>query len=772
MPGEDKILLKHPEAIIAYKIIKEHSATYKVHLPKPDKGGGFLIHFKMEVALPSRCRQSSISETGVRLREPIRFSFPKSYPFHAPTIYLRKDFNDKLPHINPLIMIDMAEGITPCIYDGSLDELLLRDADGLTDIINHLSEWLGKAAINDLIDSRQGWEPMRRDFDSGWIVYDVSEMRGLVTDKNDYAIFPGKFIQSKYAKNDSQIVFGIVDQSETLKLSAGLLGQMKRYRKKDSDEIKFDSMVFFIWADKGNDTNRYAPDEVATFDQFIENAEQYGCKGSLQNALNEFFWAGAQAGWYNYQLPIFIILCARRPIHMIGTDSNLELIAYKIDCKIEKLPSKIIGVGPTLQINPMSSVISLGHRHMLNPRLLRQMSGSDLNTVNGPVVMIGCGSVGSKIAMHLAKSGCGPFLLIDKGIFSPHNAARHALTFTELPLPKTELLADEISSLRQVATPIFSDVISLLDIPTDKSTAIPSNTSLIIETTGSIAVREKLASLCPESLPGRLFHAALYEQGRIGIIAVEGSSRNPNVNDLLVKFWNTRANNEQLSLNFFKNKDMVSRQDIGMGCGSHTMIMPDTRVSLYSAGMSEKARQIIEKGASEYGELWIGLLDDADMGVQWKKHSQNKSIILKICCNNEWEIRILQEAYNEITEEANKWGRIETGGVLIGRIFINRRCITIARVLEAPVDSTRSPCSFMLGTTDLRKSISKIFERSGGTLSYVGTWHSHPSGSGEPSSTDRQSYERLKALRLGAPSVFLIWTPNGLKAIIDEGKLS
>ncbi len=103
---------------------------------------------------------------------------------------------------------------------------------------------------------------------------------------------------------------------------------------------------------------------------------------------------------------------------MIGTDSNLELIAYKIDCKIEKLPSKIIGVGPTLQINPMSSVISLGHRHMLNPRLLRQMSGSDLNTVNGPVVMIGCGSVGSKIAMHLAKSGCVPSCSLTKA-YSP-----------------------------------------------------------------------------------------------------------------------------------------------------------------------------------------------------------------------------------------------------------------------------------------------------------------------------------------------------------------
>jgi len=169
---------------------------------------------------------------------------------------------------------------------------------------------------------------------------------------------------------------------------------------------------------------------------------------------------------------------------------------------------------------------------MLNKRLLRQMSGYDINIENGPVVMIGCGSVGSKIAMHLARSGCGPFYLIDNGIFAPHNAARHALTFPEIPIKKTELLAEEINYLRQNAKFLSCDVISILDKPPNDNETIPPNTSLIIETTGSIAVREKLASLSPE-ISVRLFHAALYESGRIGVIAVEGQLRNPNVERLI-----------------------------------------------------------------------------------------------------------------------------------------------------------------------------------------------------------------------------------------------
>lgn len=762
----------HPESDSAYKIIKAHSAITKVNLPQPYENGGFLIRFKMEVSLPSRCRKQGVTETGVKLIEPITFFFPPSYPFHAPIIYLRKDFNSKLPHINPLINVDIVEGITPCVYEGSLNELLLRDADGLTDIINHLSEWLGKAAINDLIDFKQGWEPIRRDFNSGWIVYDLSEMRNLINDNNGYAIFYGRFIQSQFDNKDLQLIFGTIDQTKQLKMSAGLIDQLQRYQKKEGIGIRFDSIIFFIWPDKDAVANNYTPDIVTNFQQFVENAEQYGCKIPLHNALNELFWAFDQIGWYYTQFPIFFILCARRPEHLIGTDSNLELVCYKVDCKFEKTLSQIASTRLTLTINPSALVTALGHRHMLNKRLLRQMSGADLNTENGPVVMIGCGSVGSKIAMHLARAGCGPFHLIDNGIFAPHNAARHALTFAEIPIKKTDLLAEEINSLRQVVKISSCDVIRLLDKPANDNDAIPANASLIIETTGSIAVREKLASLTPENLPGRLFHAALYESGRIGVIAIEGPLRNPNVDDLLVKFWDNRVNDEQLFLKFSKNETVASRQDVGMGCGSYTMVMPDTHISAYTAGMAEKARNIIEKGGPENGELYIGLLDESNMGVQWKRSSQKQSTILRTGSSNIWEIRILEEAHNQIKEEAEKWKNIETGGVLIGRIFINRRCITIARVIEAPIDSVRTENSFILGTKDLRKTVSKIFERSGGTLSYVGTWHSHPSGSTNPSDTDKESYDRLKKLRLGAPAVFLIWTPNGFGAIIDEGKLA
>ncbi|WP_201722252.1 ThiF family adenylyltransferase, partial [Sulfitobacter sp. HI0023] len=39
---------------------------------------------------------------------------------------------------------------------------------------------------------------------------------------------------------------------------------------------------------------------------------------------------------------------------------------------------------------------------------------------------LGCGSLGSKIAMHLARSGRAPISVIDNDTMEPHNYARHS----------------------------------------------------------------------------------------------------------------------------------------------------------------------------------------------------------------------------------------------------------------------------------------------------------------------------------------------------------
>ncbi|MCK4794825.1 MAG: Mov34/MPN/PAD-1 family protein, partial [Desulfobacteraceae bacterium] len=169
--------------------------------------------------------------------------------------------------------------------------------------------------------------------------------------------------------------------------------------------------------------------------------------------------------------------------------------------------------------------------------------------------------------------------------------------------------------------------------------------------------------------------------------------------------------------------------------------------------------------------LWIGTLEANELQVSWRLFELGQTRVLNVKAKNVWEIRILELASDQIAKDVEKYGEIETGGVLIGRISLTRRCFTISRVLEAPSDSERSQSLFVLGTKGLRAKVKEIHDKSGGFLNYIGTWHSHPKG-GKPSALDSDSLERMKRLRFGAPAVSLIWTPSGFNAIVDEGKLS
>ncbi|WP_252401086.1 ThiF family adenylyltransferase, partial [Escherichia coli] len=65
--------------------------------------------------------------------------------------------------------------------------------------------------------------------------------------------------------------------------------------------------------------------------------------------------------------------------------------------------------------------------HALSPELLARTSGIPYAATSQPLVVLGCGSVGSKVAMQLGRAGFGSMTFVDNEPMSPHNAARHAL---------------------------------------------------------------------------------------------------------------------------------------------------------------------------------------------------------------------------------------------------------------------------------------------------------------------------------------------------------
>lgn len=141
----------------AYFQLQRHRGLARVGAPKLVDETTH-IEVEVEVQLPSRAQRAGVSGTGVRSLETCLLIFGSDWPLSSPRVFLREDFPLNLPHINPH---QAGQPVSPCIFEGSLDELLHRF--GLDAIVDQLIDWLHKAAAGVLLDLAHGWEPTRRD---------------------------------------------------------------------------------------------------------------------------------------------------------------------------------------------------------------------------------------------------------------------------------------------------------------------------------------------------------------------------------------------------------------------------------------------------------------------------------------------------------------------------------------------------------------------------------------------------------------------------------
>lgn len=109
------------------------------------------------------------------------------------------------------------------------------------------------------------------------------------------------------------------------------------------------------------------------------------------------------------------------------------------------------------------------------------------------------------------------------------------------------------------------------------------------------------------------------------------------------------------------------------------------------------------------------------------------------------------------TAAASCSGQAEAGGVLLGA-YRGADMEVTGLTRPGPMDQRRL---YSFTRTDpLHDAANRLaWERSGGTVSYVGEWHSHPSGRVTPSSLDLGTW-RSEARRCARPMVFVLVVPG------------
>jgi hypothetical protein len=752
----------------AIRLISEHPEVALVESPIFDPQTRCNeVRVTIKVSLPSRWLAKGISPNGVRSLEPVTLVFPPEYPIKPPIVYLRFDFDRSHPHIQPG-PVDYPP--RPCLVDGNLGELLHHR--GLVSILDQLVEWLNRAAMDNLINPEQGWEPVRRDGIVDCIVADADNLRSWVDRRGGFVFLPLSYRSVSHSAKEHEdtcraMHYLTVVGQQRLTLGPDALPQLLRRRIDNQGNAWGASLGILAWPGKQSSgelifADRYLPETVSDFQGLIARATEYGCKSELDEAFSLLSKRGAAWNSKGINFPVAVILIARRPYNLIGSDSPLEICPYLMEIQ---LPTKL-----TRKIS--AAVRPVGHLHMVSRPLLARVSGKQPRLEAGPWVLIGCGSLGSKVALHLARLGDAPQVLIDNDILSPHNVARHA----SLPLTppdqafwmgyKAEALAKVINCLGQSATSRIQDICTFLQDARGLKKVLPKDSWALVNTTASLVVREALSAIPSADRP-RVIEAALFAAGKVGIIAVEGPEGNPNVGDLISEFYHL-AGYQALTPEIFE-KSAIRRQEVGQGCGSATMVMTDARVSLHAAGVAEALGILRQEGLpAKGGLLWVGQATADGLGLVWEQESIPPCQIVACEGHNSWRVRISDRACRLIQEEVDRHPMVETGGILIGRYSEVARTFYVTDVLSAPPDSKRNTAEFILGTEGVRYELMQYVEASGGSLYCLGTWHSHLQDS-PPSTQDRTLAEAVAPTRL-YPSVLLIHATAGFRALMASAK--
>lgn len=749
----------------ALNLMTEHPSVSRVGHPQFNEASGIVsAEVEFEVHLPSEWKSRRQSPTGVRAKEVLRFDFPAHFPLYPPRLSLRADFNRNLPHIQPWL----TEGRpVPCIYDGKMAELLQNE--GMLGIANQTAHWLRRAAQDTLIDPHQGWEPVRRDCLIDSVVADADRLSGLVKRDNAPRFYRFYYLRA-IDSNGSPSIHGTLT-TDAVALRPDKAPPICQERALDTPlDTKLQlyqgqSLGLVVWSRKSpsgkpiiNDT--YLPETMTTIGELKKRATLYGCGTELNDALD---WFRKCLAPHQILTPISIavVLLARRPFKVIGTRSSIELCLYVVDVRTRELSSNY----ETIAVRPAAQL------HAVSRTLLARMSGGTSESERPEWTLIGAGSLGSKIALHLARAGNGPAKVVDNETMRPHNVARHSLVpmTSHLAVPRLNLkaaaLCEALYELNQKATPIPQDAVALLTYKQPVKHWSKQSWA-IVNTTASSVVREALTAT--NLFPTRIIETSLFAGGRVGMITVEGPNRNPNTSDLMAEFYGFLRGHLALAKVVFGNDGKVSRELVGQGCGSLTMPMSDGRISLFAAGMSEYLLARQRDGLPEHnGQLLVGQLSHDGLAVDWQIVEVPPTTVIATRFDNEkWQIHIHQRAVAKINEEVARWPGVETGGVLMGRISEASRTVRIVDTLPAPEDSLRTANQFVLGKKGLSRHMERYSDECAGSLYCLGTWHNHISSQG-PSMTDRATARSVSLTRL-TPSVFLIQTPDGFQVFLSH----
>ena len=667
----------------------------------------------------------------------------------------RDDFPRDIGHIYPT-PADRPASL--CLARAGLQPVY--DRYGIDGVLDRLINWLHDAKTGQLMLDH--WEPVPmgdgQDFRSGF--YDIAFFQQLaLSHPHGGSRFGFALLWTEDMGGHVDFLSPKPDLTNYTQLHAARkqVGESPRNEPGVVDNIPW----VFVWSDNDHPIDRQLFGVWNTYGEIevglAETNIAARLPASIMEALHELADRDAPVGT---PLGLLVGVWRPKPIsdNMFGVAKDtaarcLEIRAYLLHCEQRRQ-------------NPIDASVQacqlLGIQLPSRP-MLKFTSG--ISTPES-VALIGCGALGSCIGDFLLRSGIPKITVFDVDHIAPHNLARHTATVSDLHTRK-------VDHLRSLATNVtfFPDEIECRAVHQD-ITALSDDTfadlanshRTIIDATASERVRRKLAR-APLPKSTRIIRAEIFNTGQLGTLFVTGVENNPNLVDLYYALCSEALNNKDIE-HWLRNEQAEGPSHdellLGMGCASATTRMPKYLVAQHASAFMPTV-----VGAKD-GNMQSGVginptrPDGAPTGWQWFPYSTHATILEPIDFPD-WQVRLAPSASARLTELRIQYSPIETGGYLYGGYDYLLKQIYVVAVSDVPPGTSQSSTFIYLGPAGRTQLERNIARRTGGKLSRVGTWHSHPQSGPQMSSKDRKIMKRFhqEDIQNGLPTLLVITSRKG-----------
>lgn len=682
-----------------------------------------VVRLELSLELPTRYDESTAL---VRAKEPVYVEFFADYPDRVPRVLIgRNDFDfDHTPHIYV-----EKDGMRPiCLFRGNGDEWFANME--IEDFIKHLRSWYEDLASGvNLVDGGE-FEPLRLEGYTATMSYDYEQLSDEI-DKAD-ELHEEKSLYF-YRWSEQQMVRVTKDNSWLLNIQG--------FKKKSV----IGGAVCWDCSKRSCDT--YDVILPRTYSELKDYANRHGVE--IDATVN-----GILDKMDDDSSSFVIVLAIRRSKKLIGVNSFYQFVNIEVICDADIEGKKVV--------TPTSVVKFHNHISPLTRKKAHEISNLDTE-IDPSLIVAGCGALGSKIAMHLVRSGITNILFCDPDLLSEHNLCRHVLLDNSVYKNK----ASEMKSVTNLTffheTPqAGADSRGIETILKDKELLSKRKPDYLLDFTASKIVHNQLVK--KENRPLAI-SAAVYDNGNFGLLFCEGDGCGVRLDDLMITVFAQYKADTFVSNYLMREKGLAheptSLLNVGLGCNSETFILADDVISLYAASMSITIKDIFA-GNHVNGGCWMYMRDEYG-GLKIHKIE-----VPQFYCYDAdtWKVRICDKVVEDIVEQTEMAGIYETGGYLIGQCNLKTKTIHVIDTIEAPEDTIHRGDYLVLGKAGVRKKLSQIERKSGATFGYVGEWHSHPNGPNGFSVTDLEEFankvEEMKTDGATKPILEVLMAPAGM----------